>query len=107
MEDRIPGTRQAVIGSLADLLADLAGGLRAVAAYPPAYCRLLALVWGDLIWAAWRQRHLLPLRLRAWWIVRIRREFHPVAELIVRGEWAAVDRLLAELEGGGPCAGAR
>ena len=36
------------------------------------------------------------LRLRAWWVCRRDRGAHPVAELIARGEWSALDRLLAE-----------
>lgn len=47
-------------------------------------------------WARWR--------LRLWaWLVSRRGGSHPIAELIARGEWAALDRLLADLdeEGGG------
>lgn len=44
-------------------------------------------------WARWR------LRLRAR-LVR-RRGAHPVAELIARGEWAALDALIRDLDAAG------
>jgi hypothetical protein len=47
----------------------------------------------------WRRRlRLWRLRLWAWWVCRRSPGAHPVAELIARGEWAALDRLLADLD---------
>ena len=47
----------------------------------------------------WRRRlRRRRLRLWAWWICRRQPGAHPVAELIARGEWAALDRLLADLD---------
>jgi hypothetical protein len=39
------------------------------------------------------------LRARAWLVWRLCPGAHPIAELIARGEWAALDRLLTALEG--------
>jgi hypothetical protein len=48
----------------------------------------------------WRRRLLrLRLRLWAWWVCRTDPGAHPVAELIARGQWRALDRLLADLDG--------
>ena len=47
----------------------------------------------------WRRRPgRWRLRLWAWWVCRRDRGAHPVAELIARGEWAALDRLLADVD---------
>jgi hypothetical protein len=47
----------------------------------------------------WRRGLLrLRLQLRAWWICVSDDESHPVAELIARGEWAALDRLVDDLD---------
>lgn len=46
-------------------------------------------------WWLWRLR----LRLWAWWICRTDPGAHPVAELIASGQWQALDRLLADLNG--------
>jgi hypothetical protein len=47
----------------------------------------------------WRRRlALLRLRLRAWRVSRRDPEAHLVATLIARGQWAALDRLLDDLD---------
>ncbi|MCC6629539.1 MAG: hypothetical protein IT340_19340 [Chloroflexi bacterium] len=44
----------------------------------------------------WRRRLLYwRLRARAWWVWRMTPGSHPIAEMVARGEWAALDRLLA------------
>ncbi len=45
---------------------------------------------------------LLRLRLRAWWLSRRLAGAHPLAERIARGDWAALDQLLDELDGDSP-----
>ena len=45
---------------------------------------------------------LLWLRLRAWWFSRRAGGAHPLAERIARGDWAALDHLLDELDGDSP-----
>jgi hypothetical protein len=47
----------------------------------------------------WRRRlRRWRLRLWAWRVHRRDPGAHPVAELIARGEWAALDRLLTDLD---------
>ena len=45
---------------------------------------------------------LLRLRLRAWWLSRRAAGAHPLADRIARGDWAALDHLLDELDGDAP-----
>ena len=45
---------------------------------------------------------LLRLRLRAWWLSRRAAGAHPLAERVARGDWAALDQLLDELDGDSP-----
>jgi hypothetical protein len=40
----------------------------------------------------------LRLRLRAWLVTRAHGDAHPVAVLIARGDWAALDRLVDDLD---------
>lgn len=48
--------------------------------------------------AEWRQRTAslawMIFRLRAWGLSRLHRDAHPVADLIARGNWAALDDLV-------------
>lgn len=44
----------------------------------------------------------LRLRLRAWWLSRRGTGAHPLADRIARGDWAALDRLLDDLDGDWP-----
>jgi hypothetical protein len=52
-----------------------------------------------LVPPAWGQATaLLRLRLLAWRLRRREANRHPVASLIERGDWAALDRLLDDLD---------
>lgn len=44
----------------------------------------------------------LRLRLRAWWLSRRGTGAHPLADRVARGDWAALDRLLDDLDGDWP-----